>query len=320
MWPLIKILPVKTNFRFVSFAKLAAVISAIAVVISLGLTLYPVEPPCGGLACGIDFKGGTLIELSTAPKAVDLAVVRKTLEAQDLGDVQVQAFGAPTSALVRFQTPEGTSAAEAVGGVKAALKAALGEVTFAKTDVVGPKVSGELFTSGMLALAFAIGLMLLYIWFRFELQFGVGAVVGLFHDVILTFGVIAGFKLEFSLTTIAAILTIIGYSMNDTVVVFDRLRENLRKYKRMPLGEVIDLSINETLSRTVIPGLTAVLALAGLAIFGGPTLFAFSIIMIFGIIVGTYSSIYVCAPVILLWGVRRDDEAPEPLKSAGMRS
>ncbi len=320
MWPLIKLLPVKTNFRFVSFSKLAAVISAIAVVVSLGLTLYPFEPPCGGLACGIDFKGGTLIELSTAPKAVDLAVVRKTLEAQDLGDVQVQAFGAPSSALVRFQTPEGASPAESVGGVKAALKAALGDVTFAKTDVVGPKVSGELFTSGMLALVFAIGLMLLYIWFRFELQFGVGAVVGLFHDVILTFGVIAAFKLEFSLTTIAAILTIIGYSMNDTVVVFDRLRENLRKYKRMPLGEVIDLSINETLSRTVITGLTAVLALAGLAIFGGPTLFAFSIIMIFGIIVGTYSSIYVAAPVILLWGVRRDDETPEPIKPAAMRS
>lgn len=320
MWPLIKILPVKTNFRFVSFSKIAAIVSAIAVVVSLGLTLYPFEPPCGGLACGIDFKGGTLIELSTAPKAVDLAVVRKTLEAQDLGDVQVQAFGAPSSALVRFQTPEGASPAEAVGGVKAALKAALGDVTFAKTDVVGPKVSGELFTSGMLALVFAIGLMLLYIWFRFELQFGVGAVVGLFHDVILTFGVIAAFKLEFSLTTIAAILTIIGYSMNDTVVVFDRLRENLRKYKRMPLGEVIDLSINETLSRTVITGLTAVLALAGLAIFGGPTLFAFSVIMIFGIIVGTYSSIYVAAPVILLWGVRRDDEAPEPIKPAAMRS
>jgi preprotein translocase subunit SecF len=219
--------------------------------------------------------------------------------------------------MVRFQNPENVAPAQAVDQVQGALRQALGEVSFDKVDVVGPKVSGELFRSGLLALGLAIGLMLLYIWFRFELQFGVGAVVGLFHDVILTFGLIAVFQLEFSLTTIAAILTIIGYSMNDTVVVFDRLRENLRKYKRMPLGEVIDLSINETLSRTIITGLTTVLALTGLAVFGGPTLFGFSVIMIFGIVIGTYSSIYVAAPVILLWGVKRDEEEPQPIKPMG---
>ncbi|MDO8912854.1 MAG: protein translocase subunit SecF [Phenylobacterium sp.] len=318
-WPLIKVLPIKTNFRFVAFSRLAAIVSAVAVVVSLGFTLFPFQPPCGGLSCGIDFKGGTLLEISTAPKAVDLSLARKTLEAQNIGDVQVQAFGEPTTAMIRFQTPEGAAPAVAVDKVRAALVEALGPVTFQRADVVGPKVSGELLQSGLLALGLAIGLMLLYIWFRFELQFGVGAVVGLFHDVILTFGLIAIFKLEFSLTTIAAILTIIGYSMNDTVVVFDRLRENLRKYKSMPLGEVIDLSINETLSRTVITGLTAVLALGGLAIFGGPTLLAFSLIMIFGIIIGTYSSIYVAAPVILLWGVKRGDEPAEPLKPANAR-
>lgn len=318
-WPLIKVLPIKTNFRFVAFSRLAAIVSAVAVVVSLGFTLFPFEPPCAGLSCGIDFKGGTLLEISTAPKAVDLGLARATLEAQNLGDVQVQAFGEPTTAMIRFQTPDGLQPAVAVDKVKAALVEALGPVTFQRADVVGPKVSGELFQSGLLALGLAIGLMLLYIWFRFELQFGVGAVVGLFHDVILTFGLIAIFKLEFSLTTIAAILTIIGYSMNDTVVVFDRLRENLRKYKSMPLGEVIDLSINETLSRTVITGLTAVLALGGLALFGGPTLLAFSLIMIFGIVIGTYSSIYVAAPVILLWGVKRGDELAEPLKSANAR-
>lgn len=318
-WPLIKVLPIKTNFRFVAFSRIAAFVSAVAVVVSLGFTLFPFQPPCGGLSCGIDFKGGTLLEISTAPKAVDLSVARETLEAQNIGDVQVQAFGEPTTAMIRFQTPEGVAPAVAVDKVKAALVEALGPVTFQRADVVGPKVSGELFQSGILALGLAIGLMLLYIWFRFELQFGVGAVVGLFHDVILTFGLIAIFKLEFSLTTIAAILTIIGYSMNDTVVVFDRLRENLRKYKSMPLGEVIDLSINETLSRTVITGLTAVLALGGLAIFGGPTLLAFSLIMIFGIIIGTYSSIYVAAPVILLWGVKRGDDLAEPLKPANAR-
>ncbi|MBP8247340.1 MAG: protein translocase subunit SecF [Phenylobacterium sp.] len=318
-WPLIKVLPIKTNFRFVAFSRLAAIVSAVAVVVSLGFTLFPFEPPCAGLSCGIDFKGGTLLEISTAPKAVDLGLARATLEAQNLGDVQVQAFGEPTTAMIRFQTPDGLQPAVAVDKVKTALVEALGPVTFQRADVVGPKVSGELFQSGILALGLAIGLMLLYIWFRFELQFGVGAVVGLFHDVILTFGLIAIFKLEFSLTTIAAILTIIGYSMNDTVVVFDRLRENLRKYKSMPLGEVIDLSINETLSRTVITGLTAVLALGGLALFGGPTLLAFSLIMIFGIVIGTYSSIYVAAPVILLWGVKRGDEPAEPLKPANAR-
>lgn len=316
MWPLIKILPVKTNFEFVRFARLAAVISIIAVIASLAKAMIPLEPPCGGLNCGIDFKGGTILELTTGAKPVDLTVARATLERMDLGDVQVQTFGAPNEAVVRFQTPDNASPAQTVDRVKAALSTALGEVTFKRTDVVGPKVSGELFQSGLLALLLSIGLMLVYIWFRFELQFGIGAVVALFHDVFLTFGVLAFGGLEFSLTTVAAILTVIGYSMNDTVVVFDRLRENLRKYKRMPLREVIDLSINETLSRTVITGLTALLALGGLAIFGGPTLFGMSIVLMFGIVIGTYSSIYVAAPVILLWGVRRDDEPAEALKPA----
>jgi SecD/SecF fusion protein len=313
-WPLIKLLPITTSFKFVAFSRVAAIISVVAVIGSLALVLTPFKPPCGGLSCGIDFKGGTLLEISTAPKQVDLAAVRQSLEAQQMGDVQVQAFGSGTSAMVRFETPDNIAATEVVGRVKASLTQVLGAVSFDRADVVGPKISGELFQSGLMALGLAILLMLFYIWFRFELQFGIGAVVGLFHDVILTFGVIALFDLEFSLTTIAAILTIIGYSMNDTVVVFDRLRENLRKYKSLPLREVIDLSINETLSRTVITGLTAVLALGGLAIFGGPALFAFSVIMIFGIVVGTYSSIYVAAPVILLWGVKRGDEPAEPLK------
>ncbi len=316
MWPLIKLMPQKTNFRFVAFARYAAVISLVAAAASLFVTVYPLKPPCGGLSCGIDFQGGTVLEISTAPRPVDLGKVRATLEAMEMGDVQVQAFGAPSSAMVRFQTPPGEVAAQTVERVKSQITKTLGQVTFARADVVGPKVSGELFRSGIIALLLAIGLMLLYIWFRFELQFGLGAVIALFHDVILTFGVIAVAKFEFNLTTIAAILTIIGYSMNDTVVVFDRLRENLRKYKRMPLREVIDLSINETLSRTIITGLTAVLALAGLAVFGGPTLFGMSLILMFGIVLGTYSSIYVAAPVILLWGVKRDDDAAVPLAPA----
>ncbi|MFN9711728.1 MAG: protein translocase subunit SecF [Alphaproteobacteria bacterium] len=316
MWPLIKILPVKTNFQFVKFARFAAILSAVAVVAALARGLLPFEPPCGGLNCGIDFKGGTVLELTTAPKAVNLGALRASVDRLNLGDVQVQAFGSPTEALVRFQTPAGANPAETVDKVKAAVRAGLGDVRFERTDVVGPKVSGELFQAGLMALVLSIGLMLIYIWFRFELQFGIGAVVALFHDVFLTFGIIAFTRLEFSLSTVAAILTVIGYSMNDTVVVFDRLRENLRKYKTMPLREVIDLSINETLSRTVITGLTALLALAGLAIFGGPTLFGMSVVLMFGIVIGTYSSIYVAAPVILLWGVKRGDAPAEPIKPA----
>jgi preprotein translocase SecF subunit len=314
MWPLIKLLPVKTNFRFVAFARLAAIVSSVLVIASLGRALLPFEPPCAGLACGIDFTGGAMLEVSTAPRPVDLAAARAALSNKGLGEVQVQAFGAPSSAMVRFKVPEGASADATVQGVQQTLTQALGQpVTYRPAAVVGPKVSGELFQSGLMGLGFAILLMLIYIWFRFELQFGVGAVVGLFHDVILTFGLIAWTGMEFSLTTIAAILTIIGYSMNDTVVVFDRLRENLRKYKKMPLGEVIDLSVNETLSRTIITGLTAILALSGLAVFGGEALYEFSLIMIFGIVIGTYSSIYVAAPVILLWGVKRGEEEPEVL-------
>ena len=319
MWPLIKLLPVKTNFQFVRFAKLAAVISIVGVLASLGRSLMPFEPPCGGLNCGIDFTGGTVLELSTAPNQVDLAKARAAVSALPVGDPQVQGVGDGTKAMVRYQPPAGANSDQVVDQVEAALSQALGQVTFEAPNVIGAKVSGELFQSGLMALGLAILLMLVYIWFRFELQFGIGAIIALFHDVILTFGVIAFFGLEFSLNTVAAVLTVIGYSMNDTVVVFDRLRENLRKYKRMPLREIIDLSINETLSRTIITGVTAILALTGLAVFGGSTLFDMSIVLIFGIIIGTYSSVYVAAPVLLLFGVKRGEEA-EPLKPAQAQS
>ena len=333
-WPLIKILPVKTNFRFVSFSLAAGIVSGILTLAAIGAVLIPFAPPCGGLNCGIDFRGGTVLEFTTQPapvavgsgpgaantapptgRPIDLAVVREVLAGKGLGDVGVQAYDDGSAAMVRFETPPGKDANAVKSDVRQTLQKALGDIRFTNDATVGAKVSGELLTSGLLALLVAIGLMLVYIWFRFELQFGLGAVIALFHDVILTFGLIAITDMEFSLTTIAAILTIIGYSMNDTVVVFDRLRENLRKYKRMPLREVIDLSINETLSRTIITGLTAVLALGGLALFGGEALFGFSIIMIFGIALGTYSSIYVAAPVILLWGVKRGvEDEPTPIK------
>lgn len=319
-WPLIKVLPVRTHFRFVRWSRLFAALSILAIAGSLFLALFPFKPPCGGLACGIDFKGGTVMEISTAPKPIDPATVHAVLRGMNLNEV-VQNAGAPGSAMLRFEAPSGADISATVTQVQAKLNQSLGTVKFVSTDVVGPTVSTELLTTGLLGLGLAILAMLLYIWFRFELQFGLGAVAALFHDVIMTFGLIAILRIEFDLKAVAAILTIIGYSMNDTVVVFDRFRENLRKFKRMPLDEVIDMSINEMLTRTIITSMTAVLALVALAMFGGPTLYSLSIIMLFGIGIGTYSSIYIAAPVIMLWGVKRggDDEVAQPLKPQTVR-
>ena len=281
--------------------------------------LIPFEGPCGGLNCGIDFKGGTVLELSTAPKAVDLGKVRTALERIELGDVQVQVFGSPSEAMVRFQAPAGANPAKTVDKVKATVRQALGQVKFERTDVVGPKVSGELFQAGLLALVLSIGLMLIYIWFRFELQFGIGAVVALFHDVFLTFGMIAFTGLEFSLTTVAAILTVIGYSMNDTVVVFDRLRENLRKFKAMPLEQLVDLSINETMNRSLGTSMTLLLSALPLALFGGDTLSGFAWVMVVGIVISAGSSVFIAAPIVLFTGrnrLRMPDAAP-PGKAEG---
>ncbi|MBU1347755.1 MAG: protein translocase subunit SecF [Alphaproteobacteria bacterium] len=322
-WPLIKILPQKTNFHFVKYARPAAFLSVVLCIASIVACFYP------GLNMGIDFRGGASMEVAKpAGQVIALDDLRATVGEIGLGDVQVQGIARRdtnvddgSTAIVRFQIPDGQDQTAVVNQVEAAITQAVGEVGYSGVSVVGSKVSGELFTSGLLALASAVVLMFAYIWFRFEPQFGFGAVAGLLHDVVLTFGLIVLFKLEFSLNMVAAILTVIGYSMNDTVVVFDRLRENLRKYKTLPLGEVIDLSLNETLSRTIITGVTAVMVLAALAVFGGEALFGFSIALMFGIIVGTYSSIYVGAPIILLWGVKRGEIAEEakPVK-LGMAS
>ena len=314
-WPLIKILPHKTNFHFVKYSRAAGVLSVILCVASIVACFVP------GLSMGIDFRGGASMELTKpAGQVLELDKVRAAVSDLGLGDVQVQGIDSDSSAILRFQVPDDEPQNAVVQRVETAINAAVGEVTYSGVSVVGSKVSGELFLNGLLALGAAIVLMFAYIWFRFEPQFGFGAVAGLIHDVILTFGLIVLFRFEFSLNMVAAILTVIGYSMNDTVVVFDRLRENLRKYKTMPLRDVIDLSLNETLSRTIITGVTAVGVLAVLALFGGEALFGFSIALMCGIVIGTYSSIYVGAPIILLWGVKRSalDEA-KPVK-LGMSS
>ena len=332
-WPLIRLVPKKTNFTYVKFAGFAAFLSVFAVCASLvsivtgGFRESPIAiyqqsegSPAArigavlerGFNLGIDFRGGTSV-LIEAPQPIDLGVLRALAGEIQTGSVEVQGTtcrpvdSPPYCANLNFETTSGGS--ETVAALRAQLPGAIEGARVLSVDVVGAKVSEELFTGGILALGLAILLMLIYIWFRFEWQFGLGGVMGLFHDVILTLGMFSIFRLDFDLTIIAALLTIIGYSMNDTVVVFDRLRENLRKFKKMPLGGVIDLSLNETLSRTIITGCTALMALFALLYFGGEALRGFAIAMIFGIVVGTYSSIYVAAPAVLIWGARRGREA-----------
>jgi preprotein translocase subunit SecF len=307
MWPLIKLLPEKTNFKYVAFAPFLGAISLLACLASIYLTVVPLTPPCGGLNCGVDFKGGSLIEISTAPQNVNHEAL-ESLNDIGFGEVQVQGFTDPTAAMVKYETPENMTSEQAQATMRAAITERLGEgVHFGRADVVGAKVSGELFLLGVAALGAGITLMLLYIWFRFGFTFGAAAVTALAHDVILTFGLFAVTQMEFTLTAVGSILTIIGYSINDKIVVLDRVRENLRKYKRMPMKELIDLSVNETLSRTIITGVTGLMALGVMAYYGGEALFAFAVSMFFGIVIGTYSSIYIAAPMLTVLGVGRRD-------------
>jgi preprotein translocase subunit SecF len=298
-WPLIRLLPTHTHFDFVKPAPIAAVLSALAIAGSIFSFFHQ------GLNLGIDFAGGTMIEVVT-PGAAPLAELRADLLQIGVHDPQVQGFGAPNSALLRFKPSENVAAVDEVNTVRQRLAALVPGIQFKSVSVVGPKVSGELFRSGFIALGIAIGLMLLYIWFRFQLQFGLGAVIAIAHDALLTLGVLSALQIEFSMTSIAGLLTVIGYSMNEKVITFDRLRENLAKYRKTPLRDVINLSENERLSRTLITGTTAILALVGALFMGGQSLFPLVFTMCFGILIGTYSSIYVALPLILLWGVNRE--------------
>jgi len=300
---LINLIPIGTKIDFMRFRRTAAMLSLAFCIGSLGLFLFK------GLNYGIDFEGGILIEIRTA-EAADMAELRRTVNGLGLGQVELQEFGKNTDVLIRVERQAGDATAQnvAVEKVKSALG---GAVSFRRTEFVGPKVSSELVEAGITAVLLALGAMLMYIWFRFEWQFGVGAVTALAHDVIMTIGIFSLLGLEFNLTTVAAILTIAGYSINDTVVVYDRVRENLRKFKTMPLTDVINLSLNNTLSRTLLTSITTLIALLILFFFGGEGIKGFSFGMIWGVLVGTYSSIFIATPLLIYMSLRRsifDDE------------
>ena len=308
---LISLVPVGTKLNFLKFRKMAAVFSLFLCVASVGLFAAK------GLNFGIDFRGGILLEIRT-PGAADMSKLRASLGGLGLGEVQLQEFGQPTDVLIRIERQAGGEKAQLVA-VEIAKKALGDEVNYRRTEFVGPKVGGELIEAGITAVLLALGAMLVYIWFRFEWQFGVGAVIAILHDVLLTIGIFSLLGLEFNLSTVAAILTIAGYSINDTVVVYDRVRENLRKFKQMPLTELLNLSINATLSRTLLTSVTTLIALLTLYLFGGEVLRGFSFAMIWGVLVGTYSSIFIAVPLLVYMNLRRsglivgdtdDDDAP----------
>ncbi|MCE2987598.1 MAG: protein translocase subunit SecF [Phenylobacterium sp.] len=311
-WPLITNLPREFNFDFVKLAPMAAVFSAVLIAISLGSIVFR------GMNFGIDFVGGALIEVETQ-KPLDIGGLRRVMTEAGGEDAQVQSLGQGNGAILRFRVPDDADLNASTLVVKGALQKAFPGIEIRRAETVGGKVSGELARSGVIALSVAMLLMLLYIWFRFQLQFGFGAIAAIMHDVVLTMGILSLLQLEVSMTSIAALLTVIGYSMNEKVITFDRLRENLRKYKTTPLRDIINRSENERLSRNLITGTTAIVALSGALFFGGPVLYPLVFTMVFGVIVGTYSSIYVALPIILLWGVRRDEDDALPLKPANAR-
>ena len=281
------------NISFNKFYRTFNLVSLILIVISLMLLLFK------GLNYGVDFKGGTLIELRTDQNSTDISKIRDSLNQMNLGDVSVKEFGNDNDFIVKFEKKDSNNP-EFIENIKQKLSNSIGNVDFRRVENVGPKVSSELLKSGVIAIALSLAAMLLYIWIRFEWQFSLGAIIALFHDVILTLGIFSLFSLEINLSIVAAVLTIVGYSMNDTVVIFDRVRENLKKSADIKIFELTNISINETLSRTIITSVTTLLALLSIYFFGGEILKGFSLAMILGVIFGTYSSIYIANPILVM--------------------
>ena len=278
--------------NFNKFYKLFNLISLCLVILSILLLFFK------GLNYGVDFKGGTLIELRANDKNINVTSLRQSFSKMNLGDFNVKKFGNDNDFLIKIEKKD--TSADAIEIIKSELTSSIGgSFSFRRVENVGPKVSAELLKSGVIAIALSLAAMLFYIWIRFEWQFSLGAILALFHDVFITLGLFSLFNLEINLSIVAAVLTIVGYSMNDTVVIYDRVRENLRKFSDIKIFELTNISINETLSRTIITSVTTLLALVSIYLFGGEILKGFSLAMIMGVIFGTYSSIYIANPVLV---------------------
>ncbi len=317
----LRYVPQNSNVNFIGMRMIAFIFSAIIIFGSIGVTAQK------GLNLGIDFTGGTVIEVRT-PVVPDLEMLRTALNTLGLGSISIQEFGQVDDLLIRLpeqKKPSGWQKGDsepnnlAIITVREALDSAFeGQIVdYRRIEFVGPQVGKELKVKGLYAIIFSLLGILTYIWFRFEWQFGIAAIVALAHDAIATIGLFALTQMEFNLSTVAAILMIAGYSINDTVVVFDRIRENLRKYKKKPLGELFNFSVNQTLSRTLMTSVTTLLALVSLYVFGGEVIRGFVYALIFGILIGTYSSIFVASPVLMFMNVRRSTPPSEKPPVAG---
>jgi preprotein translocase subunit SecF len=308
---LLRIVPDDTKFDFMRFRRISFPISALLSILAIGLYFFH------GLNFGIDFVGGTLMEVQSKAGPADLAKMRSTLEGLHVGEVQLQQFGGPSDVLIRLAQQPGGEEAQQLAVEK--VKTALGDtVEYRRLEVVGPRVSTEFLTSGTLGLMLAIVAILVYLWFRFEWQFALGAMIANVHDLVLTIGFMSVMQIDFDLTSIAALLTILGYSLNDTIVIYDRIREMLRRYKRMPIPELLNASINSTMTRSVNTHVTVTLALLAMYFFGGHAIHSFTATMLFGVVlVGTYTSIFIAAPILIYLGVgdHREDGTDETDRS-----
>ena len=293
---LLRLWPDESHFDFMRFRRFTFPLSAVMSVIVVGLFLYH------GLNFGIDFKGGTLVELQAKTGTADVGAVRHTSNSFGFGETEVQEFGSSGSVSVRFPLQAGGEAGQ-TAVVNKAHEAFDRDFEFRRVETVGPRVSGELVQSGTIGVVLSVVAVLLYLWFRFERELALGAIVGTLHDIVLTLGVFVISRIEFNMTSIAAILTIVGYSLNETVVVFDRTRELMRRYKTMPTVALLNLSINSTMSRTVMTATTAALSLLALVLFGGEAIEGFAIVMLFGVVICTYSAIFVSTPVLIYLGL-----------------
>ena len=305
---LLRLAPENTKFGFMRFRRVSYPFSALLSIVSVALFLTV------GMNYGIDFAGGTLIEVRADSGTADLAKLRHATEAMNVGPVQVQQLGTPADVAIRFGLQPGGDEAQA-GAVDRVVKAVGAGYHVRQTAVVGPTVSGELVQSGTLGVVLSIVAVLCYLWFRFEWQFAVGAIIATMHDLLLTVGFFSITQLEFNTTSIAAILTIVGYSLNETVVVLDRIREMMRKYRKISTDELIDMSVNAVLPRTIMTATTVFLALLSLVVFGGEVIRSFSLAMMFGIFVATYSSIFICSPMLIYLGLRHETTAEAVTKA-----